>query len=439
MDHRTLSSVRGRRSAVSCTISLAQKINQAVIKLTELDAKSAPVVELIDFAKKVDLVQKSAYAQTTENAKDKEFAKDVCSKAFTMNQYQRIVAHASFEPTGDGVQFSRAVTSKRGEVLPVTEPWTEADFTKCYAEMGALETDLDKLIELLKPTPKGWFFQNVDVINPPKDGPQGTLQSLLDGYQQSSDFLDRRERTKTDYKQKIKQIEEQFGDFPIAALSDRRSRGVFMGWRDQLALKSRRQADYAWQVLASFCNGHWTVGRSPHNPCARGGRLYQSGVRIEKIWTHEHEAAFLESAPAYLHLPLLLGLWTAQREGDLLALSWASYDGTHIRLKQSKTGARMVIPVGVPLKAALAATKKQSPHFILLNSRGQPWTSHAFQAAFGPATRKAGIVGLTFHDLRGSAITRLALAGCSEPEIATFQRTLAARCAHRPGKILPAP
>ena len=144
-----------------------QKINQAVIKLTELDAKSAPVVELIDFAKKVDLVQKSAYAQTTENAKDKEFAKDVCSKAFTMNQYRRIVAHASFEPTGDGVQFSRAVTSKRGEVLPVTEPWTEADFTKCYAEMGALETDLDKLIELLKPTPKGWFFQNVDVINPP--------------------------------------------------------------------------------------------------------------------------------------------------------------------------------------------------------------------------------------------------------------------------------
>ena len=41
-------------------------------------------------------------------------------------------------------------------------------------------------------------------------------------------------------------------------------------------------------------------------------------------------------------------------EGDLLALSWASYDGTHIRLKQSKTGARMIIPVGVPLKAALA-------------------------------------------------------------------------------------
>jgi integrase len=79
----------------------------------------------------------------------------------------------------------------------------------------------------------------------------------------------------------------------------------------------------------------------------------------------------------------------------------------------------MVIPVGAPLKAALDATRKQSP-LILLNSRGQPWSGHAFQAAFGTAARKAGIAGLTFHDLRGSAITRLALAGCSEPEIATL-------------------
>ena len=59
-------------------------------------------------------------------------------------------------------------------------------------------------------------------------GPQGTILSLLQGYQQSTDFLDRRERTKTDYKQKIKQIEERFGDFPLAALSDRRTRGLFM-------------------------------------------------------------------------------------------------------------------------------------------------------------------------------------------------------------------
>jgi hypothetical protein len=54
------------------------------------------------------------------------------------------------------------------------------------------------------------------------------------------------------------------------------------------------------------------------------------------------------SGPGHLHLPLLLALWTGQRQGDLLRLPWSAYDGTHIRLKQSKTGARVLLPVGAP-------------------------------------------------------------------------------------------
>jgi integrase len=54
----------------------------------------------------------------------------------------------------------------------------------------------------------------------------------------------------------------------------------------------------------------------------------------------------LERAPTHLHLRLLLALWTGQRQGDLLRLPWSAYDGTHIRLRQGKTGTRVVIPVG---------------------------------------------------------------------------------------------
>ncbi len=57
---------------------------------------------------------------------------------------------------------------------------------------------------------------------------------------------------------------------------------------------------------------------------------------------------------------------------------------------------------------------------ILETTRGTPWTSDGFKTSWGKDTRKAGIDGLTFHDLRGTAITRLALAGCSVPEIATI-------------------
>jgi integrase len=202
------------------------------------------------------------------------------------------------------------------------------------------------------------------------------------------------ERTRADYIKHIKAIEKEFGDFPMSGLTDRRTRGIFMAWRDRLAAKSRRQADYAWQVFARVLSWALDRGLVLANPCARGGRLYR-GSRADRIWTADDEAAFLKSAPAHFHLPLLLALWTGQRQGDLLRLLWSAYDGTHIRLRQSKTGARVVIPVGAPLKAALDAAAKRSP--IILTSRaGKPWTSHGFRASWSIARSKAGIVGVTF-------------------------------------------
>ena len=78
-------------------------------------------------------------------------------------------------------------------------------------------------------------------------------------------------RTRSDYITQIAAIETKFGDFPLAALSDRCTRGVFKHWRDQLALKSRRQADYAWQVLALILAWGPDRGLITHNPCTRAG------------------------------------------------------------------------------------------------------------------------------------------------------------------------
>jgi integrase len=191
-----------------------------------------------------------------------------------------------------------------------------------------------------------------------------------------------------------------------------------MAWRDRLALRSRRQADYAWQVFARILSWAEDRGLVVANPCVRGGRLYRA-MRTEKVWTDDDEANFLEKAPPHLHLPLMLALWTGQRQGDLLRLVWSAYDGRTIRLRQQKTGARVVIPVGAPLKAMLDRTVKRSTQ-ILVNSDGQPWTPDGFRASWRKACARAGVVDLTFHDMRGTAVSRLALAGCSEMEIATL-------------------
>lgn len=247
---------------------------------------------------------------------------------------------------------------------------------------------------------------------------EGVLLSLLQGYQASGEFRALADRTRRDYVVKLKLIECEFGDFPIAALSDRRTRGVFMAWRDKLAQQSRRQADYSFAVLARVLSWAADRGLIAVNPCARGGRLYR-GNRVDKIWTADDEAAFLARAPSHLRLPLLLALWTGQRQGDLLRLPWSAYDGARIRLQQSKTGSRVSFKVGAPLKAALDAAPKLSP-IILTNAAGKPWREGTFRAAWGRVQTAAGIVGVTFNDLRGTAVTRLALVGCTEAEIAAI-------------------
>src|SRR5215467_6221070 len=207
--------------------------------------------------------------------------------------------------------------------------------------------------------------------------PEGRLLRLLQDYQRTQNFLGLRNRTQSDYTGQIKKIELKFGDMPIKALADRRARGVFMDWRDELALSSLRGADYTWTVLAAVLAWAKDRGKIPINPCERGGRVYNH-TRVDKVWSIEDEEAFLKSATAHLHLPLLLALWTGQRQGDLLRLPWSAYDGKEIRLRQSKSvrkGSRrpvtVTIPVGAPLKEALDAAAKDKRSTIILTTDGR--------------------------------------------------------------------
>ncbi|WP_349768680.1 site-specific integrase [Rhodobacter sp. NTK016B] len=247
----------------------------------------------------------------------------------------------------------------------------------------------------------------------------GTLTSLLIDYQESPRFTDLAEATRRDYIRHIRAIETEFGDMPIAALSDSRVRGDFLNWRDQRAQTSRRQADYAITVLSLILAWAEDRGHAPANPLKRPGRTYRAN-RADSIWTYDDEAAFQAAASPQLALAQILAAETGQRQGDLLRLTWAAYDGTSIRLKQSKRGRRVVVPCTTRLRTVLDAAKAKRGNAvtILTTSRGTAWTSSGFRASW--AKVKCDLAGLTFHDLRGTAVTRLAEAGSSTPEIATI-------------------
>ncbi len=245
-----------------------------------------------------------------------------------------------------------------------------------------------------------------------------TLMSLIATYKASAEFRQLAPSTVKAYLAYIKLIEDEFGDLPLAALEDRRMRGEFKTWRDRLA-NTPRKADYAWTTLSRLLSFSKDRGLIATNPCeGGGGRLYSSD-RADKIWRDEDVVAFLKVAKPELALAMMLALWTGQRQGDLLRLPWSAFDGAYFRLQQSKNGRRLVIPVGEPLRALLARTDRRSP-MILTTTRAKPWTSDGFRTSWGKACARAGIKGLTFHDLRGSAVVRLALADATVPQIATF-------------------
>jgi integrase len=243
----------------------------------------------------------------------------------------------------------------------------------------------------------------------------GTFMSIIAQYKAAPEFTKVAVSTRRDYLRYIKLIEDEFGDLPIAALADRRVRGEFKTWRDKYA-HTPRKADLAWTVLARILSFAKDRGLITTNPCERGGRLYVADRR-DKIWTEQDIAAVLSVASDEIKLALVLALWSGQRQGDLLRLPWSAYESPYIRLRQSKGRRRVAMPAGAPLRALLDSTAHRGP-LILTNTLGRPWTSDGFRTSWSKACDRAGIGGLTFHDLRGTAVVRLAIAGASVPQIA---------------------
>lgn len=255
-----------------------------------------------------------------------------------------------------------------------------------------------------------------------------TLNLIFDGYQDSPNFRnDIAPRTRRDYAGILDVLRREFGAMPLTVLDAKGTRAKFLDWRDEYGEDSARQADYRWSVLNIAVN--WAVGREmvDRNPFSNAGKLYNAD-RSDKVWSAEQIRALLSVAPAHVALPFLLALYTAQRQGDLLRLTWRQYDGERISLRQGKTGMYVSVRLATPAKAALDAARDALPeppaadaHILLTARGGDPWTEDGFRASWGKVKRDdARIVGRTFHDLRGTAVTMLAMAGCSEAEIATI-------------------
>lgn len=267
-------------------------------------------------------------------------------------------------------------------------------------------------------------------------GSINSISDLIELYLASNAYQDLKSTTRTSYRMYLHRIEEKFGNLPIRALDERGARTVMRQWRDDVLATRPRTADATigvFRMLLNFALDEEYIGR---NPVAALGRLHTK-TRREVIWSDAQIATFLAKAPRHLARVLLLALWTGQRQGDLLSLTWGCFDGKYLRLEQSKSargvsGRRVKILVSAELKKILAEIKSEQrgpsllstprswqsdPGVILTNFKGEPWQG-GFRCAWRKAVANAGISGVTFHDLRGTFITLSHRAGATIREIA---------------------
>lgn len=248
---------------------------------------------------------------------------------------------------------------------------------------------------------------------------KGTFASLIKDYTTNGAFKKRAASTQKEYRRMLTKAEVKFGTLPLSALEAPTVRQDFMAWRSDVAEESgEREADNRLSVISAMLTWGRDNGKVFSNHVSGFKRLH-SVDRSDMIWLPDHIDAFMAAAPIEMQRALILALHTGQRQGDLLRLTWNNYNDGFISLRQGKTGTKVEFPCTNALRRMLDGIERKNA-VILTTKTDMAWKPRYFKAQWEVYTIKAEIKGLHFHDLRGTAVTMLAEAGCTTPQIASI-------------------
>jgi integrase len=186
----------------------------------------------------------------------------------------------------------------------------------------------------------------------------------------------------------------------IAAWRDRRLREVQGGTvtREMNLLShvfSVARKEWKWIAMSPTTD----VARPRSNP-PRDRRISQE--EIERIcvslnWRHDAVGVTPQTKQQRIALAFLFAIETAMRAGEICALREGDVTGSVARLRHTKNG----FPRDVPLSPRAVEIWAMVP-------TGFEISTGSLDAMFRVARDKAQVEGLTFHDTRHEAITRLA-------------------------------
>jgi len=263
-----------------------------------------------------------------------------------------------------------------------------------------------------------------------------SLEALADLWLASPRFERRAAKTQRDYKSKLSFFLDEFGHINVAALE---TPHLHRYWEELYRDRGHAMANGTLAVVRAMLSHARRVGWRADNPARMLG-LETVPPRIV-VWTPAEVAHLVELADAggrhSVGDAVLVALHTGQRQGDVLTLEMPQIEGGRARFAPSKTfgrgGGRVSVPLTPQLEARIAAIKARRAAapvasldtarlVILAEDTGRPYNSSTFGYEFRPlrtqaAERFPDVAAKWFSDLRDTAVTRMALAGCPISEI----------------------
>lgn len=259
----------------------------------------------------------------------------------------------------------------------------------------------------------------LDRARRPATAPQDRayVRGLIAAFRASPEWAKLGESSRREYGRYLDSFDAEFGDWRVRLFEKPETKTDLLEWRDEYADRPRA-ADYAVQSvgrLFAWARGRGLTGARPTEDVPR---LYDAD-RADMIWTDDDLVKVIAKATPEVGHAVRLAAEIGLRTGDLLRLTWGAVGQHGIVRRTNKRGRQAVIPITPSARLVLAGIPRRGP-IVLANSSGVPWSLGGFKTMFRRAKIEAGLTDLHFHDLRGTACTRLYIAGSPKRDLATI-------------------
>lgn len=139
------------------------------------------------------------------------------------------------------------------------------------------------------------------------------------------------------------------------------------------------------------------------NPVAEIKRPPPSKGRERRLEEGELQAILQQAQGSFMASVIPFAIETAMRAGEIASLEWGNINiNKRIAvLPDTKNGDKRVVPLSLKAIEILGTIERLGPKVFSIPS------SYTITDAFRRATKRAGVEGLRFHDLRHEAVSRL--------------------------------